>query len=95
MDYVGFQSELRKAGLSVTAFAELIGMKPNSVSNYAGSTVPHHLAVIAVLLAELVGTGADFRSPLSRVGISPKKPRGGSKPGRFGGSPQSDLEFGS
>lgn len=95
MTYAEFQVELRRAGLSIGAFADLIGMKRNSVSNYAGATdVPQHLAVIAVLLAELTAADADFRPAFKRVGISPKKARGGSKPGRFGGHPQTELELG-
>jgi len=94
--YAEFQAELRKAGLSIGAFADLVGMKRNSVSNYAGATdVPHHLALIAVLLAELASVNGDFHRALERAGASPKKARGGSKPGRFGGHPQSELELGS
>lgn len=93
MEYQGFQAELRTAGLSVTAFANLVGMNPNSVSNYAHSAVPQHLAYIAVLLAEVTRLGGDFRVPLVRVGAYPKKARGGSRPGKFGGSRQSDLDL--
>lgn len=93
MEYAEFQRELRKAGLSVVAFAKLVGMQPNSVSNYAKFGVPHHLAIIVALLAEMESSGVDFRAPLARLACSPKKPRGGSKPGRFGGSPQTELEL--
>ena len=37
MTYDDFSAELSKAGLSIRAFAELIGMNPNSVSNYASA----------------------------------------------------------
>jgi hypothetical protein len=94
MTYAEFQAELRRAGLNIGAFADLVGMKRNSVSNYSGATdVPHHLAVISVLLAELASVDVDFRPAIARVGASPKKARGGSKPGRFGGHPQSELEL--
>jgi hypothetical protein len=93
--YSEFQVELRRARLNNRAFAGLVGMHYNSVSNYSGGDVPQHLAVIAVLLAELAASGVDYQAALGRVGIVPKKARGGSKPGRFGGDPQAGLEFGS
>ena len=50
MPYADFLEELRKAGLSVREFAELMGMNPNSISNYARKgDLPTHLALIAVL----------------------------------------------
>ena len=95
MTYEDFLAELGKAGLSVRAFAELIGMNPNSVSNYASSgEVPRHLAVIAALLAEMNVRGFEFQSAVERVSANRKKPRGRGKPGRFGGDKQEQLEFG-
>ena len=94
MTYDGFLSELGKAGLSVRAFADLIGMNPNSVSNYAGAAeVPRHLAFIAALLAEMNVHGIEFQSAMDRVGADRKKPRGRGKPGRFGGDKQEQLEL--
>ncbi|MCK9259718.1 MAG: XRE family transcriptional regulator [Azoarcus sp.] len=95
MTYNDFLAELGKAGLSVRAFAELIGMNPNSVSNYAGiGEVPCHLAFIAALLAEMNVHGIDFQPALGRIGASRKKPRGRAKLGRFGGGKQEQLEVG-
>ena len=94
MTYDEFLTELGKAGLSVRAFADLIGMNPNSVSNYASvGEVPRHLAFIAVLLAEMNVHGIDFQSATDRVSMSRKKPRGRGKPGRFGGDKQDQLEL--
>lgn len=90
--YTEFQLELRRASLSVCAFANLVGMNRNSVSNYAGAgEVPQHLAVIAVLLAELNVSGVNYEPALARAGKAFKKPRGRSRPGRFGGNRQEDL----
>jgi hypothetical protein len=95
MTYEQFLSELGKAGLSVRAFADLIGMNRNSVSNYASrDEVPRHLALIAVLMGELNVRGIAYRDVVSRVGMSLKKPRGRAKPGRFGGDRQEELELG-
>lgn len=86
MNYDDFSSELSKAGLSVRAFAELIGMNPNSVTNYASAvTVPRHLAFIAALLAEMTLHGVDFQHAVGRINTNRKKPRGGGQLGRFGG----------
>lgn len=94
MNYDAFLAELSQAGLSVRAFAELIGMNKNSVSNYASiGRVPNHLAVIAVLLSELKGRGIGFENVLTKIDRTPKKPRGGAKPGRFGGDRQEQLEL--
>lgn len=52
MGYDAFLRDLARASLSIRAFAELIGMNPNSVSNYARSgEVPDKLAIIAALVA--------------------------------------------
>lgn len=86
MSYADFVEELRKAGLSVRAFAKLVGMNPNSISNYAGSgELPTHLALIAVLIVAVREVGGDYREAMSRVQVVPKKPRGSGRRGRFGG----------
>lgn len=94
MLYTDFLDELGRAGLSVRAFAELIGMNPNSVSNYARTgELPTHLALIAVLVGGISDLGGDYRRVMSKVEIAPKKPRGGAGRGRFGGDRQSNLDL--
>jgi lambda repressor-like predicted transcriptional regulator len=94
MRYRDFLTELRKAGLSVRAFAKLIGMNPNSVSNYASiGEVPKHLSVIAALLAEMSIQGIAFRPAVERVNSNPQRPRGRGRPGRFGGDKQEQFSF--
>lgn len=94
MSYSDFLAELQRVGLSVRAFAELIGMNPNSLSNYARQgELPTHIALIAVLLAGVAEKGGDYRQIMSRVALMPKKPRGNAKRGRFGGDPQQDMDF--
>ena len=62
MPYADFLEELRKTGLSVREFAELIGMNPNSISNYARTgELPTHLALIAVLVVGISEMGGDYR----------------------------------
>ena len=94
MPYADFLAELGKVGLSIRAFAALVGMNPNSISNYArAGEVPAHLALIAVLIAGVHDLGGDYRSVMSKVAPTPKKARGGARKGRFGGDPQSSLDF--
>lgn len=94
MLYSEFLSELAKVGLSVRAFAELIGMNPNSVSNYARTgELPTHLAFIVVLIAGLAATGGDYRQVMAKVRVSPKRPRGAAREGHFGGDPQTSLDL--
>lgn len=92
--YDEFIDELGKAGLSVRGFAELLSMRPNSVSNYARrGAVPSHLAVIAALLAEMHVQGISYDVVFSRLDLSKKKARGGASVGKFGGDKQQQLEL--
>lgn len=92
VQYADFLKELGRAGLSVREFAGLIGMNPNSISNYARSgELPTHLSLIAVLIAGINELGGDYRQIMSKVELLPKKPRGGARRGRFGGNRQLDL----
>lgn len=94
MTYADFLLELDRAGLGVRSFAELVGMNPNSVSNYARSSeVPTHLALIAVLIAEMSVQGIDYRRPIGKVELTRKRPRGRAQAGHFGGDPQPPLNF--
>ena len=70
MTYTEFKRQLGKAGLTVRAFAALMGQTPNSITNYASKgEVPTHLAIIATLMAEMVDAGIDFRLALRRGGL--------------------------
>ena len=94
MLYADFLDAIGRAGLSVRAFAELIGMNPNSISNYArAGELPTHLGLIAVLIAGMNDLGGDYRRIMSKVELAPKKPRGSAGRGRFGGDRQSNLDL--
>jgi len=93
--YDDFIIELNKAGLSVRRFAELMSMRPNSISNNKKKgDVPIHLAVIASLLAEMVGHGIDYTPIFERLDPDRKQPRGAARVGKFAGDPQGVLEWG-
>lgn len=93
MPYAEFLAELERAALSVRSFAELIGMNPNSITNYAGrGEVPQHIALVAVLVAEMATSGGDYRTAIAKVAPT-KKPRGGTRRGHFGGDRQASLDL--
>jgi hypothetical protein len=95
VSYDDFIISLGKAGLSVRRFADLMGMKPNSISNNKKKgEVPIHLAVIASLLAEMGARNIDFEPVFARLQPNLKKPRGSARPGKFaGGGKQGILEL--
>lgn len=71
MTYTEFKRQLGKAGLTVRAFAALLGQTPNSITNYASrAEVPTHLAIIAVLMAEMADAGMDFKVALGRAALT-------------------------
>jgi len=91
--YSEFLAELERAGLSVRCFAELIGMNPNSITNYAGrGELPQHIALVAVLVAEMATRGLDYRNAIAKVAPT-RKPRGAVRRGRFGGDRQANLDL--
>ena len=61
MPYTEFQRLIGKAGLSIKEFAELLGIKPNSITNYSKQgVVPTHIAVIVALISTMKDEGLDF-----------------------------------
>lgn len=94
MTYDEFQRQIGKAGLTLRQFAELLKMNRISLSNYGKKgEIPSHLAVIAALLGEMAERRVDYREILSRIDITPKKPRGAGKGGKFGGDKQTGMDF--
>lgn len=68
MPYEEFQRLIGKAGLSIKEFAELLGMRPNSITNYNKvGYVPSHLAVIVSLISTMKDDGFDFYPILKKV----------------------------
>lgn len=93
MPYAEFLVELERASLSVRGFADLIGMNPNSITNYASrGDLPQHIALVAVLVAEMSTAGLDYRNAIARVAPT-KKPRGATRRGHFGGDRQASLDL--
>lgn len=93
MPYTEFLAELDRAGLSVRGFAELIGMNPNSITNYARTgELPQHISLVAVLVGEMAANGLNYRSAIAKVSPT-KKPRGGTRRGHFGGDRQTNMDL--
>ncbi|QQD21113.1 XRE family transcriptional regulator [Oceanospirillaceae bacterium ASx5O] len=67
MEYDELKRQIGKAGLTNKAFAELIGINPNSVTNFKRTKVPSNIAIIAVLIAEMKEHGIDFEEILNRA----------------------------
>lgn len=82
MQYGEFHKRVRKSGLSIKGFAEFVGMDRRSISNYSKKgEVPDHLALIALLLAELVKYEVEpsiIQTRLDALGRRPRK-RGAAK----------------
>jgi hypothetical protein len=53
--------------------------------------VPDHWAVVAALLGEMKDNNLDFRQVLAKIELTPRKPRGAGRAGRFGGNKQEDM----
>ncbi|MCT8249146.1 XRE family transcriptional regulator [Proteus vulgaris] len=69
MEYDELKRQIGKAGLTNKAFAELIGINPNSVTNFkVRGVVPSHIAVIATLMAEMKERGIDFEEIIKKAG---------------------------
>lgn len=69
MTYDEFKHELKRAKLSIRMLAELLEMNPTSITNYKRTgTVPQHLAVIAVMLAELSVRGCGLEIIEQKLG---------------------------
>lgn len=79
MKYEDFLLELKGAGLSGRAFARLLDLHPNTISNYkAAGEVPSHLGVIAALIRTMVEAGIDYGTTLARLPLKRKARRGTS-----------------
>jgi hypothetical protein len=76
MDYEEFVRNIRKGGLDVKEFAELIKANPNSITNLNGKdNVPKNLAIIALLLGEMKDKKVPYKHLFEGLDIEKQKPR--------------------
>ena len=73
MQYDTFKKYIKKSGLTIKEFAEIIKYNPSSISNLKNQEVPNNLAIIAVLLSELEYNGCDYKRALKKIDIQPKE----------------------
>ena len=75
MTYDEFRRHLGKGRMKIKDFADLIGVRASSISNYAKKDeVPQSYAVIAVLAGELVDRHIDTAELLRRHGVARQMP---------------------
>ena len=68
MPYSEFQRLVGKAGLTIKEFAKLLGMNPNSLTNYKKvGVIPHHIAITISLMSSMKDNGMDFYEVFEKV----------------------------
>lgn len=68
MTYQEFQIELLQMGLTIKELASLIGMNPNSITNYKSKEViPLNLAITVSLISSLKNNDLDPVSTINEV----------------------------
>lgn len=91
MTYDEFRRHLGKAGLTARRFADLLGLNPNSVTNYAErGVVPRHFAALVVLMGEMAEHQLDFEESLKAHCACAGRTRT-KRRAKFAGERQMDL----
>lgn len=68
MKYQELQIELLKIGFTIKDLANLIGMNPNSITNYKSKDlIPLNLAIILSLITSLKNNGIDPETIINEV----------------------------
>lgn len=68
MPYSEFQRLVGKAGLTIKEFAKLLGMNPNSLTNYKKvGVIPSHIAITISLMSSMRDNGMDFYEVFEKV----------------------------
>ena len=76
MNYEELKRNIRKAGLDIKDFAELIKVNPNSITNLKSKEkMPKNTAVIAVLLGEMVDKGLEYKHLFEKLDLREQKAR--------------------
>ncbi|MFX4154580.1 XRE family transcriptional regulator [Aliarcobacter butzleri] len=76
MNYEELKRNIRKAGLDIKDFAELIKVNPNSITNLKKKeSVSKNLGIIAVLLGEMVDKGLDYKHLFEKLNLNGQKRR--------------------
>ena len=76
MNYEELKRNIRKAGLDIKDFAELIKVNPNSITNLKSKKkIPKNIGIIAVLLGEMKEAKLSFKDFLNSLDLEEQKAR--------------------
>ena len=76
MNYEELKRNIRKAGLDIKDFAELIKVNPNSITNLKSKKkIPKNIGIIAVLLGEMKEAKLPFKDFLNSLDLEEQKAR--------------------
>ena len=76
MNYEELKRKIRKAGLDIKDFAELIKVNPNSITNLKSKKkIPKNIGIIAVLLGEMKEAKLPFKDFLNSLDLEEQKAR--------------------
>ena len=76
MNYEELKRNIRKAGLDIKDFAELIKVNPNSITNLKSKKkIPKNIGIIAVLLGEMKEAKLPFKDLLNSLDLEEQKAR--------------------
>jgi hypothetical protein len=74
MKYEDFKQQVKSTGLTLKAFAHLLGINPISISNFkARGEVPDQLGLIACFMADYKQNDMDFMELFDRAGLLKKE----------------------
>jgi hypothetical protein len=74
MKYEEFKQQVKRSGLTLKAFANLLGINPISISNFkARRDVPDQLGLIACFMAEYKEKKLDFMDVFDHAGLLEKE----------------------
>jgi transcriptional regulator with XRE-family HTH domain len=88
MKYETFKKYIKRSGLTVKEFAELLKYNPSSISNLKDGKIPNNLIVIAVLLSECVYRDLDPKELFESMELSERE---GHFKNTFGGKTYHSL----
>ena len=76
MNYEELKRNIRKAGLDIKDFAELIKVNPNSITNLKSKKkIPKNIGIIAVLLGEMKEAKLPFKDFLNSLDLEEQTAR--------------------
>jgi len=70
MNYENLKKLIKKSGLTIKEFADILGYHPSTISNMKQHpAVPNHFAVIAALIAEMEYQELDYKKVIEKLDL--------------------------